>query len=56
MINDVPKEWRYFIEEVFEITHGDNAINRGFDAGEVLAKLKEHSNHAYEWEKHIGVI
>ena len=32
-----------FIEEVFEIAFGDNAINRNFEYEEVIAKLKEFS-------------
>ena len=32
-----------FIEEVFEIAFGDNAINRGFTYSEVLSVLKKDS-------------
>ena len=39
-----------FIEEVFEIAFGDNAINRNFEYEEVIAKLKEFSDKALKWE------
>jgi hypothetical protein len=40
-----------FIERVFEIAFGDNAINRDFSKEEVLAKLLEHSDNALKWEE-----
>ena len=40
-----------FIEEVFEIAFGDNAINRDFSMGEVLDKLMEFSNNALKYEE-----
>ena len=53
------KTWDYgyvkspeaFIEEVFEIAFGDNAINRDFSMGEVLDKLMEFSNNALKYEE-----
>ena len=53
------KTWDYgyvkspeaFIEEVFEIAFGDNAINRDYSMGEVLDKLMEFSNNALKWEE-----
>ena len=53
------KTWDYgyvkspeaFIEEVFEIAFGDNAINRDFSMGEVLDKLMELSNNALKYEE-----
>ena len=53
------KTWDYgyvkspeaFIEEVFEIAFGDNAINRDFSMGEVLDRLMEFSNNALKWEE-----
>ena len=53
------KTWNYgyvkspeaFIEEVFEIAFGDNAINRDFSMGEVLDKLMEFSNNALKYEE-----
>ena len=45
------EEWQKFIEEVYEIAFGDNAFNRGFDAEEVLAQLREFSDNALKWEE-----
>ena len=53
------KTWDYgyvkspeaFIEEVFEIAFGDNAINRDFSMGEVLDRLMEFSNNALKYEE-----
>ena len=53
------KTWDYgyvkspeaFIEEVFEIAFGENAINRDFSMGEVLDKLMEFSDNALKWEE-----
>tara|TARA_B100002019_G_C20839663_1_gene389272 strand:- start:220 stop:462 length:243 start_codon:yes stop_codon:yes gene_type:complete len=53
------KTWDYgyvkspeaFIEEVFEIAFGDNAINRDYSMGEVLDRLMEFSNNAYRYEE-----
>ena len=36
-----------FIEEVFEIAFGDDAINRDFSYEEVLEELKEFAETAY---------
>ena len=52
------KTWDYgyvkspeaFIEEVFEIAFGNNAINRDFSMGEVLVRLMEFSNNALKYE------
>ena len=38
---------REFIEEVFEIAFGDDAINRDFSYEEVLERLREFSDKAY---------
>jgi len=38
-----------FIEEVFEIAFGDNAINRNFSHAEVIKQLKEHSEDSLKW-------
>ena len=48
------KEWKKFIEEVYEIAFGDSAFDRGFDAEEVLEQLREFSDNALKWEEHIG--
>ena len=53
------KTWDYgyvkspeaFIEEVFEIAFGDNAINRDYSMGEVLDRLIEFSNNALKYEE-----
>ena len=41
---------REFIEEVYEIAFGDDAINRDFSYEEVLARLLEFSDKALENE------
>tara|TARA_Y100000817_G_scaffold212341_1_gene166862 strand:+ start:4114 stop:4401 length:288 start_codon:yes stop_codon:yes gene_type:complete len=40
-----------FIEEVYEIAFGDDAINRGFDKEEVLEKLRGFSDNALKYEE-----
>ena len=53
------KTWDYgyvkspeaFIEEVFEIAFGDNAINKDYSMGEVLDRLMEFSNNALKYEE-----
>jgi len=37
-----------FIEDVYEIAFGDNAINKGYTEQEVLNKLKEFSDNSLE--------
>ena len=39
-----------FIEEVYEIAFGDNAINRDFTQEEVIAELKKFSDDALKWD------
>jgi len=39
-----------FIEEIYEIAFGDNAINRDFGFEEVIEKLQEFSDNALKWE------
>lgn len=41
---------RKFIEDVFELAFGDDAINRDFSHDEVLARLREFSDKAIEYE------
>ena len=45
------KDWtmseREFIEEVFEIAFGDDAINRDFSYEEVLEELRDNSDRAW---------
>jgi hypothetical protein len=45
-----------FIEEVFEIAFGDNAINRDFSFQEVLAVLKEDSDKVAEMESEANNV
>ena len=40
---------KQFIEEVFEIAFGDNAINRAYSMGEVLDRLMEFSDDALRY-------
>ena len=39
-----------FIEEVYEIAFGDNAINRNFSFEEVLQELLRFSDEALKWD------
>ena len=39
-----------FIEDVYEIAFGDNAINKGYTEQEVLDKLKEFSDNSLDKE------
>ena len=39
-----------FVEDVFELAFGDDAINKGYTCDEVLVKLKEFSDKALEIE------
>ena len=41
---------RSFIEEVFEIAFGDDAINRDFSYEEVLERLREFSDKSFAQE------
>ena len=38
-----------FIEKVYEIAFGDNAINRNFSYAEVIKQLEEHSEDSLKW-------
>ena len=40
-----------FLEEVYELAFGDDAINRQYEPMEVLERLKEFSDNALKWEK-----
>ena len=40
-----------FLEEVYEIAFGDDAINRQYDPMDVLERLKEFSDNALKWEE-----
>ena len=41
----------YFIEEVYEIAFGDNAINRDFNYEEVLEVLREYSKRSLIYDE-----
>lgn len=51
------KNWDYgyvrsldeFVEEVFELAFGDDAINRDYSMGEVLDRLREFSDDALRY-------
>jgi len=40
-----------FIEEIYEIAFGDNAINRDFDFEEVIERIQEFSDNALKYEE-----
>lgn len=42
---------RQFIEDVFEVAFGDDAINKKYDYSEALARLREFSDNALKWEE-----
>ena len=42
------EETKEFIEEVYEIAFGDNAINRGFTTQDVLDQLRQFSDDSCE--------
>ena len=39
-----------FIEQVFELAFGDNAINRDFEYSEVIEQLEEYNEHSLLWD------
>ena len=53
MSNCTTKE--QFIEEVFELAFGDNAINRDFSFQEVLTKLKEEGEELHHYQENTIV-
>tara|TARA_B100000927_G_scaffold75825_1_gene60435 strand:- start:636 stop:854 length:219 start_codon:yes stop_codon:yes gene_type:complete len=42
---------KQFIEEVYEIAFGDNAINRKFSHEEVIEQLKEINKDSVKWDQ-----
>ena len=42
---------KQFIEQVYEITFGDNAINRNFSHEEVIEQLKEINEDSVKWDQ-----
>ena len=53
-IRDAPKTFRkdtsQFIEDVFEVAHGENSISKGFNYISVLKKLKGFKRDASKWK------
>ncbi len=45
-----------FIEEVYEIAFGDNAINRNFNHEEVIDALKEINADSVKWLESRGLL
>ena len=43
----------YFIEAIYEIAFGDNAINRDFSQKEVIEKIQEYSDNALHYEQSL---
>jgi hypothetical protein len=41
-----------FLEEIYEIAFGDDAINKGYTSEEVLQRLQDMSDDAYTYEKY----
>tara|TARA_R100000458_G_C8083844_1_gene117435 strand:+ start:116 stop:394 length:279 start_codon:yes stop_codon:yes gene_type:complete len=42
---------KQFLENVFEVAFGDNAINKNYSYEEVLERLREFSDNAFKWEE-----
>jgi len=42
---------KQFIEEVYELAFGDNAINRNFSHEEVIEQLKEINEDSVKWDQ-----
>lgn len=40
-----------FIEIVYEIAYGENAINKGFTKDEVITRIQEYSDLSLEYEE-----
>ena len=40
-----------FIEEIYELAFGEDAINRNFSHDEVIEQIREFSDNALEWEQ-----
>ena len=48
---NMEREDKDFIETIFEIAFGDDAINKGFTKAEVVAKIQEYSDNALLYEE-----
>ena len=46
----MPMSDKQFIEEVYEVAFGDDAINKGYERWEVIECLKEFSEGAFQYE------
>ena len=51
---NLPKEIEEFIEEVYEIAFGDNAINREFTQQDVLDQLRQFSDDSCEKHEELN--
>ena len=40
-----------FIEQIYEIAFGDNAINKGYSQEDVIERLLDYSNNALKYEE-----
>ena len=40
-----------FLEEIYELAFGDDALNKGYEPKDVLEQLKEFSDNALKWEE-----
>ena len=40
-----------FIEQIYEIAFGDNAINKGYSQEDVIERLLDYSNTALKYEE-----
>ena len=40
-----------FLEEIYDLAFGDDALNKGYDPKDVLERLKEFSDNALKWEE-----
>ena len=49
-----PEEIKEFIEEVYEIAFGDNAINREFTQQDVLDQLRQFSDDSCEKHEELN--
>lgn len=43
-----------FIEIIFELAFGDDAINKDYTKQEVVSKIMEYSKHALAWEELVA--
>ena len=53
---DFRKDTSQFIEDVFEVAHGENAISKGFAYTSVLKKLKAYKRDAKRWSNRFKPV